>query len=72
MSRRLLLAAVIVAATWMESAQPAEAWVRGGYYANPYTGAYAGGRSAYNPYTNTYGRATGASNPYTGAYGYRY
>jgi len=45
---------------------PGAGGIRGRYYGNAWTGAYARGRTAYNPYTGGFYRGYSGYNPYTG------
>src|SRR5437879_5177037 len=68
MNRRIVLAALLAALTWLMGASNAEAFWRGGGYRGAY-GGFARGYSYHNPYTGGYNRGASGHNPYTGRYG---
>src|SRR5271156_5226785 len=83
MNRRIVLAALLAALTWLLTASSASAYWRGGFarggyggyargfsYHNPYTGGSYSRGSAYNPYTGRYHAEGSYYNPYTNRYGH--
>lgn len=68
MQYRNILAPVMALMVCLALAPKAEAWFRGRYVANPYTGFYRGGVARYNPYTGGYYRGGAMYNPYVGRY----
>lgn len=57
---------LVLAVLWLAWAPRAHAWLRGGYYYNPFTGGAFAGRAAYNPWTGGFYRGGLGYNPYTG------